>query len=53
MEEGDYLFDLQNDPGQEHPIVSEEITGEMGRTMYRLMRLNDAPEELYLRFGFA
>ena len=53
IEEGDYLFDLWNDPGQKHPIVSEEIVGKMEQSMVRLMRLNDAPEELYLRFGFA
>lgn len=48
----DYLFDLADDPVEEHPIISEELTAKMEKEMYRLMIQTDAPEELYLRFGF-
>lgn len=48
----DYLFDLADDQEEEHPIISEELTAKMEKEMYRLMVQTDAPEELYLRFGF-
>ena len=48
---GSLLFDLQNDPGQEHPIVDAEIEKRMIGLMVDLMRKNDAPPEQYQRLG--
>lgn len=48
----DLLFDLKRDPGQQNPLVSREITAKMERLIETLMQENDAPTELYERFGF-
>lgn len=48
----DFLFDLQCDPGQQTALESAEITVRMEQLMYTLMKENDAPPELYRRFGF-
>jgi hypothetical protein len=46
------LFDLKNDPGQEHPIHDPDIEDMMEKHMKRLMRENDAPPEQFVRMGF-
>ncbi len=45
------LFDLQNDPGQQHPIQDQAVEARMTELMISLMRANDAPLEQYLRLG--
>ena len=45
------LFDLHNDPNQEHPIRDERIEARMIRHMRELMENNDAPEEQFRRLG--
>lgn len=48
----DFLFDLQSDPGQQTALESAEITARMEQLMDTLLKENDAPPELYRRFGF-
>lgn len=48
---GTLLFDLENDPGQERPIVDDEIELRMIDLMVRLMRENDAPASQFQRLG--
>jgi hypothetical protein len=48
---GTLLFDLQNDPRQEHPIRDERIENEMIGHMKRLMKESDAPQEQFERLG--
>ena len=48
---GSMLFDLENDPGQETPIIDEQIERRMIELMVRLMQDNDAPLEQYERLG--
>jgi arylsulfatase A-like enzyme len=48
---GTLLFDLQDDPAQEHPIHDPQIEAEMIQHMVRLMQDNDAPVEQYERLG--
>jgi len=47
------LFDLQQDPGQEHLLQDEEIERSMVEHLIRLMKENDAPPELYRRLGIS
>jgi arylsulfatase A-like enzyme len=48
---GSLLFDLQNDPGQERPLVDDELETRMIKLLARLMRQNDAPAEQFQRLG--
>lgn len=48
---GTMLFDLENDPAQEHPIEDPEIEERMVAHLTRLMRENDAPVEQFERLG--
>lgn len=48
---GTLLFDLEQDPYQEHPIHDEVIEAQMKRRMVELMQQNDAPLEQYERLG--
>lgn len=48
---GNLLFDIDADPGQEHPLVSEEVERTMLEYMVALMEANEAPEEQYERLG--
>ena len=48
---GTLLFDVENDPAQEHPLKDPKIEARMIRHMLRLMRENDAPREEYSRMG--
>ena len=46
-----WLFDVQNDPAQQHPIEDAKIEKVMIEHMVRLMKANDAPKEQYKRLG--
>ena len=48
----DLLFDLLNDPHQEHSLVDYEKRAELANAMIRLMKEIDAPEDAYERLGF-
>ena len=48
---GTMLFDLVEDPKQEHPIEDPEIEARMVRLMVDLMKANDAPPEQFERLG--
>ncbi|HET6673558.1 MAG TPA: sulfatase [Agromyces sp.] len=48
---GSLLFDLDNDPGQNAPIVDDELELRMLRLLVGLMREADAPAEQYVRLG--
>lgn len=50
-EQGHLLYDLQNDPEQEHPLDDEQTAARMIDHMIRLMQANDAPPEQYERLG--
>ena len=45
------LFDLQADPGQEHPIQDPAVEARMVEHLVRLMKENDAPPEQFERLG--
>jgi hypothetical protein len=45
------LYDLQEDPGQLHPIEAPAIRDRLLDELVALMRANDAPAEAYRRFG--
>ncbi len=47
----DLLFDLQNDPKEQHPIEDETKREELLKAMTKLMEENNAPRELYKRMG--
>ena len=47
---GTMLFDLQTDPQMEHPIEDAETELRMRRTIVKVLKENDAPEELYPRY---
>ncbi|MHB1010307.1 MAG: hypothetical protein ACYC1E_13995, partial [Propionibacteriaceae bacterium] len=48
---GTLLFDLDTDPGQEHPMVDDEIELRMAQLLVDLMRASDAPSSQYERLG--
>jgi arylsulfatase A-like enzyme len=48
---GTRLYDLETDPGQEHPVLDPVAEKRMTRLMISLMRDNDAPVEQYKRLG--
>ncbi|UJP09597.1 sulfatase [Microbacterium sp. KUDC0406] len=48
---GSMLFDLEDDPGQEHLIVDDEIELRLATLLVQLMRDNDAPDEQFVRLG--
>jgi arylsulfatase A-like enzyme len=48
---GTMLFDLEKDPGQEHPIQDEKIEQRMLQLMTSIMEENDCPREQYVRLG--
>ena len=45
------LYDLQTDPGQQHPLHDPELEAAMRRRMVGLMQESDAPVEQYRRLG--
>lgn len=48
---GTVLFDLENDPGQECPVVDDQVELRMLNLLRDLMVASDAPQEQYLRIG--
>ncbi len=48
---GTMLFDLADDPGQEHPLVDDEAELRMATLMRDAMVANDAPPEQFERMG--
>lgn len=48
---GSMLFDLENDPNQEHPLEDEDVRQRMCGYIREAMERNDAPRELYERLG--
>ena len=48
---GDILFDLQEDPGQQHPIEDQEVYARLVSAIKAQFDWLDAPEELYYRYG--
>ena len=46
-----FLFDLEEDPGQEHPLDDPEIEKRMIELLVKLMRENEAPPEQFERLG--
>lgn len=48
---GKLLFDLDNDPKQEHPLSDEQTEQKMLEHIQRLMKESDAPVEQYTRLG--
>ena len=47
----DLLFDLQADPAQQHQLENADKKAELLDAMARLCAENDAPDEVYERFG--
>ena len=45
------LYDLLEDPTQEHPIKAPEIEARMLEHLVRLMKENHAPAEQFVRLG--
>ncbi len=48
---GSALYDLEQDPGQSHPIEDEAVRARMMGYIREYMEKNEAPEELYDRLG--
>lgn len=48
---GTALYDLDEDPNQQHPLDDPEMEEMLCRKMVELLEENDTPEEVYLRFG--
>ena len=48
---GTLLFDLQQDPAQEHPLHDPAVEARMTGLLRDLMRRNDAPAEQFERLG--
>lgn len=46
------LYDLQNDPEQNHPISDPEVEQRLITEMIAIMTRNEAPPEAYRRLGF-
>ena len=45
------LYDLETDPGQEHPVTDAAVETDMERLMVGLMADNHAPPEAFARLG--
>ncbi len=48
---GTLLFDLEKDPGQEHPISDPDVEAKMIQKMVNLMNENDSPADQFIRLG--
>lgn len=48
---GEMLFDLYNDPFENHPINDDGVKNRLIKAMVRLMKENDAPRDQYERLG--
>ncbi len=49
--DGTVLYDLLNDPGQQHPLRDEALLGAFEEALSCLMQQEDAPAEQWLRLG--
>ena len=49
---GSLLFDLKEDPDQEHSLEDEAVRAQMKAYIREYMEKNDAPKELFCRLGF-
>ena len=47
----DLLFNLKEDPAQDHPVEDPALKAQMLKKMAELMKENDAPEEQFVRMG--
>lgn len=47
----DMLFDLAQDPREEHPIVDDAVSLRLTEALADIFRQLDAPEELYARYS--
>ena len=41
------LYDLENDPKQERPIVNDKVTQNLLKAVSRILNDHDAPSEMY------
>jgi hypothetical protein len=48
---GTLLFDLETDPGQQHPITDDDVELRMLRLLARLLHETDAPRSQFERLG--
>ena len=48
---GSLLYDVQADPGQEHPLQDDEVELRMARLLWQALRESDAPRSQYQRLG--
>ncbi len=48
---GTLLFDLRTDPGQEHPLVDDDLELRMAQALVDAMVANDAPPSQFERLG--
>ncbi|SDT72296.1 sulfatase [Jiangella sp. DSM 45060] len=48
---GTLLYDLDEDPGQQHPLRDDELELRMATLLVEAMRANDAPPSQYVRLG--
>jgi arylsulfatase A-like enzyme len=48
---GTLLFDLMEDPNQQHPLIDDELELHMIELLLALMRANHAPSSQYARLG--
>jgi arylsulfatase A-like enzyme len=48
---GTLLFDLETDPGQEHPLEDDDVELRMVRLLAELMHTSDAPASQFARLG--
>jgi hypothetical protein len=48
---GTLLFDVRNDPSQEHPLKDPQVEARMVQHLVRLMKANAAPPEQFARLG--
>lgn len=48
---GTLLFDLDTDPGQQNPLIDDQLELRMITLLVELMRVNDAPSQQYARLG--
>jgi arylsulfatase A-like enzyme len=45
------IYDIESDPEQRSPLEDTALESELTRKLMALLRLNDAPTELYARYG--
>jgi len=48
---GTLLYDVKNDPSQEHKLDDPQVEERMIKLMVGLMKENEAPGEQYIRMG--